>query len=116
MSKAAQKKDKQDWAVQKPELDNAQRLRGIYLIDPEDGEQMETIKNERKKLEIPMESAMLCKMGTKKRSMKLRETARESNKKTTHACIVEAHESTRKRLESTLPSDHEDHIAEKGFN
>ena len=31
-------------------------------------------------------------------------------------CIVEAHESTRKRLESTLPRNHEDHIAEKGFN
>ena len=33
-----------------------------------------------------------------------------------YACIVEAHESTRKRLESTLPRDHEDHIAEKRFN
>ena len=119
MSKAAQKKEKQDWAVQKPELDNAQRLRGIYFIDPEDGEQKDTIKKARKKLEIPMESAILCKMGTKKRSMKLRETAREtteSNKETKHACIVEAHESTRKRLESTLPRNHEDHIAEKGFN
>ena len=28
--------------------------------------------------------------------------------------IVEAHESTRRRLESTLPRSHEDHIAEKG--
>ena len=27
---------------------------------------------------------------------------------------VEAHESTRRRLESSLPKDHEDHIAEKG--
>ena len=32
------------------------------------------------------------------------------------ACIVEALESTRKRLESTLPKDHEDRIAGKGFN
>ena len=30
-------------------------------------------------------------------------------------CIVEAHESTRQRLESSLPKDHEDHIAGKGF-
>ena len=29
---------------------------------------------------------------------------------------MEAHESTRKRLESSLPRNHEDHIAEKGFN
>ena len=65
-----------------------------------------------------MESPMLCKMGTKKRSMKLREFAKEtteSNKKTKHACIVEAQESTRKRLESTLPRNHEDQIAEKEF-
>ena len=29
---------------------------------------------------------------------------------------MEAHESTRKRLESALPRNHDDHIAEKGFN
>ena len=29
---------------------------------------------------------------------------------------MEAHEPTRQRLESSLPKDHEDHIAEKGFN
>ena len=41
----------------------------------------------------------------------------ESNNipETTHACIVEAHESTRKRLESYLPKGHEDHIAGKGY-
>ena len=37
----------------------------------------------------------------------------ESNKipETTHACIVEAHQSTTQRLESSLLEDHEDHIA-----
>ena len=33
-----------------------------------------------------------------------------------HACIVEADESTRKRLEGTLLKDHEDHTAGKGVN
>ena len=33
-----------------------------------------------------------------------------------YACIVEAHESTRKRLEKTQLKDHEDRIAGKGFN
>ena len=33
-----------------------------------------------------------------------------------HACIVEAHESTSKRLEGTLPKDHEHQITEKVFN
>ena len=37
-------------------------------------------------------------------------------RKTEYACIVEAHESTRKRLESTLPRNDDDHIAEKGLN
>ena len=68
-----------------------------------------------------MEAAMPCKLRTKKCPNKLREAdseTKESHKmqKTKHACIVEAHESTRKRLESTLQKDHEDHIAEKGFN
>ena len=64
---------------------------------------------------------MPCKLRTKKSPNKSRETDDEtkgSNKiqMTERACIVEAHESTRKRWESTLPKDHEDHIAERGFN
>ena len=58
---------------------------------------------------------MSCKKGATKR-LKQRETASESDEsnniqKTKHACIVEAHESTRKRLEPTLLKDHERHIA-----
>ena len=37
------------------------------------------------------------------------------SKRQKHVCIVEAHESTRKRLEPTPPKDHENHNAEKGF-
>ena len=29
---------------------------------------------------------------------------------------MKAHESTRKRLESSVPEDHENHIAGKGYN
>ena len=32
-----------------------------------------------------------------------------------HDCIVESHESTRQRAESSQPKNHEDHIAGKGF-
>ena len=35
MGKAAQKKDKQEWANEKPKLDDARKLRDIYFIDPE---------------------------------------------------------------------------------
>ena len=63
---------------------------------------------------------MPCQMGPENRLQKLRDAASESDEsnkiqKTKHRCIVEAHESTRNRLESTLPKDHEDHIAEKRF-
>ena len=36
-------------------------MRGIYVIDPEDKEFKETIKNARKKLETPVAPAMPCK-------------------------------------------------------
>ena len=69
-----------------------------------------------------MEAAMPCKKGAKKR-LKLRETASESDESNKiphtqkkHACIVESHESTRKRLEPTLPKDQEDHIEGKRYN
>ena len=36
--------------------------------------------------------------------------------KTKHTRTVPAHQTTRKRLEPTLPKDHDDHRAEKGYN
>ena len=36
MSVAAQRKAKQKWATEKPKLDKAGKLRGIYFIDPAD--------------------------------------------------------------------------------
>ena len=38
---------------------NARRLRGIYFIDPEDGEFKDIMNNARRKLEIPMPGASL---------------------------------------------------------
>ena len=46
--------EKQKWSIEKPKLDNARRVRGIYFIDPEDKEFRETMRNARKKLETPM--------------------------------------------------------------
>ena len=42
-------KEKQKWSHEKPKLDNARRLRGIYFIDPEGKEFKETIRNARRK-------------------------------------------------------------------
>ena len=61
MARNAKLREKHKWAIEKPKLDNARRLRGIYFIDPEDMEFKEIIKNVRRKLEIPMAPAMPCK-------------------------------------------------------
>ena len=50
MSKNAELREKHKLTIEKPKLDNARRLRGIYFIDHEDMEFMETIKNARKKI------------------------------------------------------------------
>ena len=87
------------------------KWRGIYFIEPEDKEFKETIKNTRKKLETPMDPAMLDKTSKKN---KHGETRGESNEiKSKPACILEASESTRMRKEESFPKYHEDHIAGK---
>ena len=61
MSDASNRKEKQKWAMEKRKLYNARRLRGIYFIDPDDREFKDIMKNARRKLEVPMPAAMLCK-------------------------------------------------------
>ena len=46
---------------EKPKLDNARRLTGIYFIDLDDKDYKETLKNARKQLERLMAPAMPCK-------------------------------------------------------
>ena len=50
LGRTAKLKEKQKWSHEKPKLDNARRLRGIYFIDHEDKELKGTIKNARKKV------------------------------------------------------------------
>ena len=89
--------------------DNARKLRGIYFIDPEDKEFKETITNARMKLETPMAPAVPCK--TCKKSKKGEIRSKTDDFKSKCACILEASESTRMRMEESLPNYHEDHIA-----
>ena len=62
MGKHAKLKEKQKWSNEKLHLENTRKLRGIYVIEPEDKEFKETIKNARKKLETTMAPAMPCKI------------------------------------------------------
>ena len=68
MGQNAKLKEKQKWSHEKPKLDNARKLRGIYFTDPEDKDFKETIKNARKKLETSMVSAMPCKTSKKNKN------------------------------------------------
>ena len=62
MSDAAKRKAKQTWAIEKPKLDNARQVSGIFYIpEPDDEKITHTIRNARRKLEIPMPAAMPCK-------------------------------------------------------
>ena len=114
MSDASKRKEKQKWSIPKPKLDNARRLRGISFIDLEDEEFKAYYENARRKSEIPMPAAMLCKTLMCQRS---RETCRDVGKhKTNYACIGEADESMRIRMEGAPHRYHEDHITAKGMN
>ena len=112
MGKHAKLREKRKRSDEKPKLDNARRLRGIYFIDPENKEFKETIKNACKKLETPMAPAMLCKTS---KQCKYGETRGKTNEfKPKLASILEASESTRLRMEESFQNHHEDHIAGKG--
>ena len=113
ISDAAKKKAKQRWAIEKPKVDNARPLRGIFLIEPDDEEFKLTMKVARRKLEVPMPAAMPCKILIKSSG----ETHRNIGKrKTKYACVVDADESTRPRLEGAGHKPHQDHITAKGTN
>ena len=114
MGRNAKLKEKHKWSDEKPKLDNATRLRGIYFIDPEDKEFKETLKKARRKLETSMAPAMLCK--TSKNSQHGATRGKTNEIKSKLACILEASESTRLRMEESLPNHHEDHNAGKGDN
>ena len=114
MGKNAKLKERQKWSHEKPQLDNARKLRGSYFIDPEDKECKETIKNARKKLETSVTPAMPCK--TSKTCMHGETRGKTDEIKSKFACILEASESTRLRMEESLPNCHEDHIAGKCYN
>ena len=59
-------------AIDKPKLDNARKLRGIYFLDLDDGEFKETIQKARKNMKVPTEAAVPSKMETRTRLKKSR--------------------------------------------
>ena len=70
-----------------------------------------TIKNARKKLETPVAPALLCK---KNKNGETRSKSNDFNSK--FACVLEASESIRLRMEESLPTYHDDYVRGKGDN
>ena len=98
MSDASKRKEKQKWAIEKPKLQNARRLRGIFFTAPDDDESERVMKNARKKLEIPMPAAMPKRL----QSQKHRETCcTVGQNETKYAYIVESDEFVRLRMEGS---------------
>ena len=96
MSDAVKKKAKQRWIIEKPKLENARRLRGIFFAEPDGGGFKLTLKAARRKLEVPMPPTNLCKIPIKSSG----ETHGNIGKrKTKYACVVDADEWTRPRQE-----------------
>ena len=84
MSDAAKKKAKQRWIIEKPKLDNARQLTGIFFIERNDEEFKLTMKAARGKKEVPIPAAMPCKIPIKSSG----ETHRSTGKrKTKYACV-----------------------------
>ena len=114
----AQNREEQDWAREKPKVDNARKLRGIYYIDPDDRDVSDILKNARRKLERPMAPVMPCKRMDKQHpsiTQAVQSNDIDKELKTMYGCIVESHESAKQRAESQQSKFHDDRTAGKGF-
>ena len=54
----SKEREKQEWAIEKPKLEYARNLRGIYSIDASEEEYKDIIKKVRRNLERPKAAAM----------------------------------------------------------
>ena len=95
-------KEERQWAIiAKPKLDSARQLRGCCFIHPSDMEFKNTMTHSRNKLEVPLESAMPCRVRKCRATM----CAHNSSRKTRYACVVDAHEKKTDRAIGTLNPD-----------
>ena len=102
LEKAAQRREKREWAIEKPKLEHARKLRGDYSIDPSDEEHKDIMKNARRKLATSKADAMPCRRAFPQACIRetvdsKTEKAKASEAKTRFSCITETHESTRQR-------------------
>ena len=105
MEKAAQRREKHEWAIEKPKLDCARNLRGIYSVDPSDENYKNIIKNARRKFETNGSSNATYKASIQKTVIPKTGKFKEAGAETEFSCIAEIDESTRKRIVFLNKSD-----------
>ena len=88
--------------------DNARRLRGIYFINPND----EELKTHHEKTLVERWK-FRCQQQCLVKHQQIETCRNIGKRKTKYACIVDADESMRIRLEGMPHRYHEDHIAAK---
>ena len=111
LGRNAKLKEQQKWSHEKPHLDNARKLRGIYFIDPENIKRpLRMLARNWKRQWLPLCLAKIVK------NNKNCGNGVSNKVKSKLACILEASESTRLRMGESLPTHHEDHVAGKGDN
>ena len=114
LGRNAQLKEKHKWSNERPKLDDARRVRGIYFIDPEDKEFKEPLGMQEENWKLQW--LQLCFASFARKTSMERPIARTNDFKSKFVCILEASESKRLRMEESLPNYHEDHIVGKGDN
>ena len=113
LTRNARWREKHRWTIDKPKLDNATRLRGIYFIV----RTWSSRKPKKCKEKIGYANGSSYALQDLQEKQALEKPHSKTNDfKPKFACILEASESTTMRLEESLPEYHEDHIAGKGDN
>ena len=85
IGKAAQRREKQEGAIEKPKLEHARKLTGVKSIDPSDEEYKDIIKNARRKLDTPVAAAMPCKRAFSQASIREAGVSKTGKGKTSEA-------------------------------
>ena len=111
VGKNAKLKERQKWSHEKPQLDNARKLRGTFSLTLRTRTPRKPLGMQ-EKLRNTKGPAMPCK--TCKKSKHGETRSKTDDFKSKFSCILEASESTRIRMEEPLPKYHEDHFAGKG--
>ena len=113
MSDASKRKEKQKWAIEKPKLDSARMLCGIYYIDPDDEEFKDIMKMRVESWKFRCQLQCLANFnvtGTGKPVVQLKNTRQNT------LVLLKPMNAMRKRMEGSLHKNHDDHIAGKRMN